>query len=44
MLEQKYIDVLPEHLPLELNMSDEALLAWTSCQKNKDGGSDAAIA
>jgi len=25
-------------------MSDEALLAWTSCQKNKDGGSDAAIA
>jgi hypothetical protein len=32
-LEQKHIDVLREHLPYELNMLDEALLAWTSFQK-----------
>lgn len=31
-LEQKHIDVLREHLPYELNMLDEALLAWTSSQ------------
>jgi hypothetical protein len=32
-LEQKHIDVLREHLPYELNMLDQALLAWKSSQE-----------
>src|SRR5262245_27276661 len=35
-LEQKHIDVLQEHLPYELNMLDQALLAWRIFPRPRD--------